>query len=175
VPFYLIERRRFSVAVAGVIFTLMPLATTLAAPLAGRVADRVGAAVPLIAGLALEAIGLGTLAFAGLDTPIALVAAALFASGFGVGLFQVPMMALIMGAFPSALQGAAGGVAFMSRTLGIVSGVAVLAAILAGRRAAVGFDGAFTEAFMLATALVTAAAVIAAIRARRLRTHAPGA
>ena len=62
-------------------------------------------------------------------------------------------MALVMGAFPAALQGAAGGLTFLSRTLGLVSGVAVLAAVFAARRPVVGFDGAFGDAFLVATGI----------------------
>jgi hypothetical protein len=83
------------------------------------------------------------------------------------------MMALVMGAFPPALQGAAGGLTYLARTLGLVSGVAALAALFAHRRPVAGFDAAFGEAFMLATAFVGVAAVIALAGVRRLRP-APG-
>jgi hypothetical protein len=83
--------------------------------------------------------------------------------------FQVPVMALVMGAFPSALQGAAGGLTYLSRTLGLVTGVAALAALFAQRRPVAGFDAAFGEAFLLATGFVGFAALVALVRFRRLR------
>jgi MFS family permease len=168
-PFYLIERRGFGAAIGGAVFMLAPLGTTIAAPFAGRVADRVGTAVPLIAGLALETVGLGVLAFAHAETSMFVVAAALFATGLGVGLFQVPVMTLVMGAFPAALQGAAGGLTFLARTLGLVSGVALLAAIFASRRSVAGFDAAFGDAFTVAALIVGAATVLALTRARSFR------
>ena len=67
---------------------------------------------------------------------------------------------------------AAGGLTYLSRTLGLVCGVAALAALFAHRRPVAGFDAAFGEAFMLATALVGAAALIAIVRFRRLRPSA---
>ena len=103
------------------------------------------------------------------QTSILIVTLGLFLAGFGLGAFQVPMMALVMGAFPSALQGAAGGLTYFSRTLGLVCGVAALAALFAHRRTITGFDGAFGEAFMLATAFVGVAALVALVRFRRLR------
>jgi MFS family permease len=173
-PFHLIERRGFDAAVAGAVFTLTPLGTTVAAPLAGRAADRFGASAPLIAGLVLETIGLGALALASAETPLLVVAAALFAAGFGIGAFQVPMMTLVMGAFPSTLQGAAGGLSFLARTLGLVTGVATLAAVFAARRPVVGFDSAFRDAFLVATVLVGAATVLALARFGRRRRRPTG-
>lgn len=167
-PFYLIERRGFDVGVAGIVFTLAPLGTSMAARLAGRAADRLGAVAPLIAGLALETIGLGALAFADGDMPLAVVAAALFVAGFGLGTFQVPVMTLVMSGFPPALQGAAGGLTFLARTLGLVCGVWVLATVFASRRPVAGFDAAFGDAFVVATAIVGAAAVLALARVRSL-------
>jgi len=163
IPFYLVERRGFGAAFGGFMFALTPLGTTLAAPLAGRVADRVGAAAPMILGLAVEGAGLATLGWADVHTPVWLVAAALFVAGLGLGVFQVPMMTMMMNAFPSTLQGAAGGLTFMSRTLGLVSGVAVLAALFAARRDAAGFDAAFGAALTTAAGFVAVGAVIAII------------
>ncbi|HEV8141494.1 MAG TPA: MFS transporter [Methylomirabilota bacterium] len=167
VPFYLVERRGFGAGIGGVIFTLTPIGTTLAAPFAGRVADRIGAAAPMIVGLVLEAAGLGAIALADAGTPTLLVALALFAAGLGLGIFQVPMMTLVMGAFPSELQGAAGGLTFLARTLGLVTGVAAFAALFAARRTTAGFDAAFGDAFLLATTMVAVAAALAVLLARR--------
>jgi MFS family permease len=173
VPFYLVERRGLGAGVGGVIFMLTPIGTSLAAPLAGRIADRIGAASPMIIGLLLEAVGLGALALADGGTPALHVALALLAAGLGLGIFQVPMMTLVMGAFPSELQGAAGGLTFLARTLGLVTGVAAFAALFAARRPVVGFDAAFSDAFLLATAMVMVAAVLALSLAPRWATRRP--
>jgi len=164
-PFYLVGVRGLSAAAGGLLFMLTPLGTAAAAPLAGRLADRLGAHAPMIAGLVLEAVGLGALSRADASTPLATVALALCAAGFGLGVFQVPNMAVVMAAFPAAHQGAAGGLTFLARTLGLVTGVAVLAAVFAQRRVDVGVEPAFAEAFALA-ALVVAAAALAAVAAR---------
>ena len=158
-PFYLVTVRGLPAASGGVLFMLTPLGTAAAAPLAGRLADRVGARPPMVAGLVLEAIGLGVMSRVEAATPLALVALALCAAGFGLGVFQVPNMVSVMAAFPAHHQGAAGGLTFLARTLGVVTGVAILAAVFAGRRELVGFQPAFAEAFTLAALAVAVAAV----------------
>jgi hypothetical protein len=97
---------------------------------------------------------------------VPLVAVAFFAAGFGLGLFQVPNMTAIMAEFPAGQQGAAGGLAIMSRTLGVVAGVATLSSIFAARRAVAGFDAAFSAAFLVAMSAVGLAALLALARAR---------
>ena len=165
-PFYLVSRRGLDAGVAGAVFMLTPLGTALAAPLAGRMADRVGPRVPMIAGLVLEALGLLAMSRAETDTGLPLVAGALFAAGFGLGVFQVPNMTWIMAAFAPGQQGAAGGVAFLTRTLGVVAGVLGLSAVFGARRAALGFDAAFAGTFTLAAIAVGAAGLVAFIGPR---------
>ena len=165
-PFYLVLVRGFDATTAGLLFTLTPLGTALAAPVAGVAADRLGARTPMVGGLVLEALGLLLLSRADAATAPALIAGALFAAGFGLGAFQVPNMALIMGAFSGAQQGVAGGFAFLARTLGVVSGVLVLAALFAARREIVGPPSAFAEAFLTAAIAVAVAAVAAAAQRR---------
>jgi MFS family permease len=161
VPFYL-ERRSFGGLASGALFMLTPLGTAVAAPLAGRLADRIGFRAPMIAGLALQAAGLLLLSRSGPGTPPALLALALLGAGFGLGIFQVPNMTAVMIRFGAAQQGAAGGFAFLARTLGTVAGVALLAQVFASRQAVAGFDAAFATALLMATGLVAVAAALAA-------------
>jgi MFS family permease len=168
-PFYLVNRRGLDPLAGGLYFMLTPLGTALAAPVAGRIAGRVGARLPTIAGLLLEAVGLVAVGHAGPTTPALAVAAALFAAGFGLGLFQVPNMTAIMAAFPAGQQGAAGGLAFMARTLGVVSGVVTFAGIFRAARAGAGFEAAFTTAFVVAASAVAVAAPAATLPERGRR------
>lgn len=168
-PFYLLERRGFSAPAGGFLFMLMPFGTAVGAPPAGRLADRLGPWAPMTCGLGLEVLGLAVMATAGPATPMVVLALALFTAGLGVGLFQAPNMAALMAAFPPGQQGAAGGFAFLSRTLGTAAGVALLAELFAWRRRASGFDAGFQLAFLAATGLVVVAALAAAARGCRRR------
>jgi DHA2 family multidrug resistance protein-like MFS transporter len=161
-PFYLVTARGMDASVAGLLFMLTPLGTTMAAPLAGRLGDRAGPAMPVVTGLAVQAAGLTLLSRADPASPVTLVAAALFAAGFGLGLFQVPNMAVVMAEFPAAQQGAAGGFTFLARTLGIVAGVLGLAQLFATRRLLIGLAPAASEAFLTAGLMVALAAIVAA-------------
>jgi MFS family permease len=106
-------------------------------------------------------------------TPTVLVALALFATGFGLGVFQVPNMTAVMSAFPSRQQGAAGGLAFTARTLGVVAGVATLSTVFAAWRRAAGCETAFAIARVLAAGALGVAA-LAAARAERTARRRPG-
>lgn len=165
-PFYLVGVRGLDAGSGGVLFMLTPLGTAVAAPLAGRLADRVGPWPLVVCGLGVEAVGLALLGRAGPETPLPALAAVLFGAGLGLGVFQVPNMAAAMAAFGAAQQGAAGGFIFFARTLGTVFGVATLGQIFAVRRVAVG-AAAFSECFVAAAVGVAAAAVLAALWARR--------
>jgi len=167
VPFFLVGARGLSPSVGGAVFVLTPLAAALAAPLGGALTDRIGPRWPLRIGLGLEAAGL--LALGGITevTSLVLVGAALVLVGFGAGLFQVPNLALMMAAFPPAQQGAAGGLAFLGRTLGSAVGVQVTAALFDARLPRDGFLAAFHAAFLAAGAVCVLAVGLALLPARR--------
>jgi MFS family permease len=81
--------------------------------------------------------------------------------GFGAGLFQVPNLALMMAAFPPAQQGAAGGLAFLGRTLGSAAGVQATALLFDARLPRDGFLAAFHAAFLAAGLVCVLAAGLA--------------
>jgi MFS family permease len=162
-----VSERGLSATAGGLLFMLTPIATAVAAPIAGRVTDRYGPRGPMVAGLVTEVVGLLLVGRCGASTPLALVGAALVLVGFGLGMFQVPNLAQIMAAFPARQQGAAGGFAFLSRTVGIVAGVQCAAWLFGGRAQVLGFLPAFRFTFDAAAIVCGTAALLSLLRGRR--------
>lgn len=131
-PFYLLRVQGLDPRVAGLLLVATPLAMALVAPWSGRLSDRLGARGPSTAGLLLVAAALLGLSALGRTTALPFVAAALFASGSGVSLFQSPNTSAILGATPPSRLGVGSAVVGESRNVGMVLGIAVTAAITAG-------------------------------------------
>ena len=160
-PFYLVSLRGLSAATGGLLFMLAPLGTAVGGPGGGWLTDRIGRRLPIILGLLLEAAGLSMLALADRTTPLLAVALALFLVGFGLGGFQVPNLSQVMAAFPRARQGAAGGLAHLGRTLGVVAGVQAAATVYGSLQTTLGSAGAFGAAFGAAAAICLLAIAVA--------------
>ncbi|MBV8301556.1 MAG: MFS transporter [Candidatus Dormibacteraeota bacterium] len=153
VPF-LVEASGGGALRAGLELTVLPVALGLAAPFGGRLADRHGARLPAVAGMAMAAAALAALAIAPGSTPIRLVALAV--GGAGQGLFIPAMNASVMRAAPAGRTGAAAGAVNLVRSAGTALGVAAagVALALSGPRAG----------FALLAAFAASAGLIAAVR-----------
>jgi EmrB/QacA subfamily drug resistance transporter len=173
-PYYLVMGRGFSAVESGWFLACVPVALSLTAPFSGRLSDRIGVRWPAAAGLLLEAVALLAIARLGAATPLPLVTASLLALGIGLGIFQAPNQSAVMGSVPPSALGVASGMVSMMRTLGVVSGVAVLGAVYAAALphaptgASPPFDvSAFQAAFTVAAAVALVAAFVTAARGRR--------
>jgi MFS family permease len=160
VPFYLVSARGVSPVAGGFLFALTPFTTALTAPCAGWAADRLGARWPAIAGLAVETAGLFAISRLDGESTLGQLGVGLVLVGLGVGLFQVSNLAQMMAAFPRSQQGAAGGLAFLGRTLGSAVGVQITATLFDARLPAEGFLAAFRWAFLGASAAAGLATLI---------------
>jgi EmrB/QacA subfamily drug resistance transporter len=127
VPFLLERGYGYGSARSGLELMAMPLALGIVAPLAGRLADRVGVGPPGVGGLVLVALGLVGLSVLHPD-PTAFVSL-LALTGVGLGLFVSPNNAGIMAAIPAQQSGLASGVLNMTRGIGTALGLAVSGAV----------------------------------------------
>jgi DHA2 family multidrug resistance protein-like MFS transporter len=154
-----IQRLGHSAVETGLFMTPWPVALAIAAPFAGRLADRYAAGIlgglgllVLAAGLTLLATFPSTASTSGFVWRMALC-------GLGFGLFQAPNNRTIMAAAARARSGAASGMLSAARLLGQTLGAASVA-ILFRTYAAAGSN----FALYLAAALALAAAVISMVR-----------
>jgi DHA2 family multidrug resistance protein-like MFS transporter len=171
-PFLFQGRYGLSPAAAGLLFTPLPVAIMLAAPLSGRLADRYGSRPLVTGGLATLALGFASIGAADFTSvPIAGLGFAVFVCGFGFGLFQTPNNREFMGSVDDARLGAASGLLTFSRSVGLTLGTVVAAlvalvahhpAIPAGARAA----SAHTMSVWLAAAAAVLATAFSALRPR---------
>jgi EmrB/QacA subfamily drug resistance transporter len=123
VPFYLERGVGLGSGLAGVELMVMPVALGITAPVAGRLADRMGARRLTVAGMACVAGALVVLAL--LRPPTGAFLALLALVGAGMGMFTPPNNAAIMGSVPPAQSGVASGVLNMTRGMGTSLGLAV--------------------------------------------------
>ncbi|MDX6513161.1 MAG: hypothetical protein QOE36_2665 [Gaiellaceae bacterium] len=156
-------------------WTAMPI---FVAPIAGALSDRIGGQRLMATGLALQAIGLGGLAYFSTPTvPYSHLVGPFILSGIGMALFFAPVANVVLSAVRPEEEGQASGANNAIRELGGVFGVAVLASIFA-RYGGYGTDRSFVDglgpAVWVGAGLVGLGSIAAfAIPRRRRHAEAP--
>jgi MFS family permease len=135
VPYYIVNVLGYQATTGGLLLMACPVATALAAPLAGRLSDTLGTNKLSVAGLGLETIGLWGVSSLGATASALEVSIMLGLVGLGLGVFQTPNMSFVMGSIPREQQGVAGGMSQMMRTLGVVIGVTGASILFSSYRA----------------------------------------
>ncbi len=171
-PFYLKDAGHLNPASAGLELVVLPVFLGITAPIAGALADRIGAQPLTVGGmavLALAMVGMGAHPETG-----GLLLVELAVAGIGLGMFTPPNNAAIMGSAPREHSGMASGILNMTRGTGTSMGVALTGLVYglfvgagAGHNAPVHAvtQGLVASAFFLA-AIAVAAGVLAAFRGR---------
>lgn len=155
---------------SALLFTPWPIGIMLAAPHAGRLADRYPAAVLSTAGLALLATGLACLALLPAQAHAWDIAWRNLLCGVGFGLFQSPNNREMMGSVARERSGSASGILSIVRTFGQCVGTAVVGIVLSVFDRDLGGGAAGLHAIRLCLAIAVAATVMAlCISASRLR------
>jgi EmrB/QacA subfamily drug resistance transporter len=122
----------FSALHAGLTLVPMSLALLIAAPFAGRLADRINGKFIIMFGLLLSTVGiLFLIAELGLGISSWTLAFPLAVIGFGMGSTFAPLTALSLRDIRPNLAGTASGVFTTTRQVGMAIGSAVIGAILA--------------------------------------------
>ena len=128
-PFFMQHSLGLSVAQTGLLLTPWPLATTLTAPLAGRLIEKVHPGILGAIGMGIFAFGLFLLATVGhISAPFEL-GWRMAICGIGIGLFQTPNNVTITTSAPIQRSGGASGMLGTARVLGQTLGTALVAVL----------------------------------------------
>ncbi|MGH6888931.1 MAG: MFS transporter [Rhizomicrobium sp.] len=149
----------YSAVETGLLITPWPLAIAVAAPIAGRLADRYPAGLLGGAGLLVFAAGLFSLAVLPHQPEFQDVAWRMVVCGLGFGFFQSPNNRALIASAPRSRSGGASGMLGTARLLGQTTGAA-LVALLFGRLPA----QATIAALYIAAALALMAAGVSSLR-----------
>jgi DHA2 family multidrug resistance protein-like MFS transporter len=117
-PFHLQHALGLSASATGLLMTPWPIAVMAAAPLSGRLADRMPTAWLCAAGGLAMAVGLAACAALPLQGHIALFVVFSALAGLGFGFFQTPNNRNMLMTAPKERSGAAGGMQGMARLSG---------------------------------------------------------
>jgi DHA2 family multidrug resistance protein-like MFS transporter len=165
IPFLLQSVLGRSVFETGLLMTPWPIGVGIAAPIAGRLADRVPAGLLGGVGLAIFAAGLFFLSRLGASPDNFSIAWRMAVCGIGFGMFQSPNNRTIVSAAPKPRSGAAGGMLATARLLGQTAGAVTVGAAFHL------FGVAVAPKLLFASSI--AALLAAAISLTRLRVRPP--
>jgi DHA2 family multidrug resistance protein-like MFS transporter len=160
-PFYFQRVLGHSAVATGLLMTPWPLAVGVAAPIAGRLADRFPAGLLGGIGLGVFAVGLALLSTIHPGASEAQIVWRMAVCGLGFGFFQSPNNRAMLSSAPLRRSGAAGGMLATARLLGQTAGAVSTAVFfhLAGMHAT-------TVALTTAAGVAAVAACVSLLRLR---------
>jgi EmrB/QacA subfamily drug resistance transporter len=132
-PFYLENVLGYDPGAVGLLLAIVPVAMGLAAPIAGSLSDRIGTRPITVLGLFVLVVGYYLVSTLSAQTTSLGYILRFMPIGIGMGIFQSPNNSAIMGAAPRSRLGVASGLLAITRTVGQITGIAVLGAVWASR------------------------------------------
>ncbi|ACY16908.1 DHA2 family efflux MFS transporter permease subunit [Haliangium ochraceum] len=164
--------RGMSALEVGMLLTPAAVAVAVAMPLGGRLSDRYGPRLPVVAGMALLALTMSGLAFLRPDTPTWIIVALLVGQGFGAGCTFSPVQVTAMTAVHSRLNAQAAALTQLNRQISAAVGTAIMGALLVAQLGAVtpvvetarqvaDAQSGFNRVFLLSALLLGAGTLVA--------------
>jgi EmrB/QacA subfamily drug resistance transporter len=146
-PLYFQEARGYSALAAGLMMIPQGVGSILPRTLVGKLTDRIGPRPVTLAGVVLAAAGTIPFALAGPHPNLAVLVAALFVRGAGLGAASIAVMAGAFQGLNKADIPHASSTTRIMQQVGGAFGAAVLAVILASQDRTVGLAAAFGHTF----------------------------
>jgi DHA2 family multidrug resistance protein-like MFS transporter len=172
-PFYFQESLGYTPLASALLLTSWPLGIVFAAPVAGRLSDRLSPGALATAGLAVLTIGLAMYASLGTHPSMVRIVLHGLVCGVGYGFFQSPNNRELIGSAPREKNASAGGLLAAFRLSGQTFGAALVAivfgaygATLAGHAAHDALARATPAALWLACSFGGVATIASALRLR---------
>jgi EmrB/QacA subfamily drug resistance transporter len=161
-PLFFLNVRHASPGLTGLMLAPMGLGVFFALPIMGRLSERFGARVISGSGAAIALAGTLPFALAGPDTPLVVLALALFVRGFGVGSITIPSAAAAYASVPRESLTSATTAINICQRFGGPAGTTALAIFLQHMLAGASVpEAAYTMTFWLLAALAAAGALAA--------------
>ncbi|MEA2348002.1 MAG: hypothetical protein QOG62_1789 [Thermoleophilaceae bacterium] len=126
----------YSPILAGLLYLPATLPTLFIAPLAGRLADRIGSRIPAAIGLGLVTLGFAEIALLAHEQNFLFLLPGYILFGVGVPLTLTPMNTAALNVVPPEHRGAGSGFLATTRQIGSTFGIAVFGALLAAIQSA---------------------------------------
>jgi EmrB/QacA subfamily drug resistance transporter len=133
IPFYLENVLGYNTRQIGLLLAAVPIAMGIVAPIAGSLSDRFGTRPIAVIGLSVLLVGYYGLSKLHIQTSTFEYLLRFLPIGLGMGIFSSPNNSTIMGTAPRERLGIVSGILAVNRTLGQMTGIAVLGAIWASR------------------------------------------
>jgi EmrB/QacA subfamily drug resistance transporter len=130
IPLFLIEIQGYPAARTGMILASLPVSMAIAAPLAGRLADRYGCRLLCVLGMIVLAVSGLLLGALDASSPSWYLVVSLSLAGIGMGMIQSPAPAAVSLSMPVRQLGVALGLFNMFRFVGGTLGPTVFALVL---------------------------------------------
>ena len=143
IPFYLENVLGYNTRQIGLLLAAVPIAMGIVAPIAGSLSDRFGTRPIAVIGLSILLVGYYGLSKLHVQTSTFEYLLRFLPIGLGMGVFSSPNNSTIMGTAPRERLGIVSGILAVNRTLGQMTGIAVLGAIWTSR--VIAYNGSSVE------------------------------
>ncbi|MCU1354202.1 MAG: Major Facilitator Superfamily transporter [Acidimicrobiales bacterium] len=171
-PLLLQNVLHYSESHTGLVSIARPLAFSIAGPLAGFLAVRIGERSSSVMGAVAVVVALVWMSTLGFGSSDLVIMGALALAGVGMGTAMPSLASSITNAVDERDLGIAGAAQQMMTQVGIVFGIQVMQTVQQARRRHAGLTGSYHQAY-LAGAAIAAVGLVTASFVRRIERHDP--